>query len=797
MAKDDIRQIPRVIILFCYIAILFIINWFAFDSWPQFGDKGFWFYVSLLSLLIGNHLVTPYYNKPVDAIAYGVPAFIALLLINDWNAWTIMERFVFLAGIIFCLAIVIIAFTSILLKDSAVDYRKNTSEVCRFFSDYFGNPKVVYSVVLLLSLYIFHRTSSKELFLIGLAWALTVTLQPCETIYLFCKKVKEIFSTNIPSRIVGEIVAHQTPGIVLIRQKKQEHFPFATPLLINDPQSSVRVGMSLDHVGRDEGVLLRVIEIGDSIKLEGDCLKIPNLHENGVVKLRDTCLNSKKLYTDCEVKQSLTFPNSECEKIQQILEKSKELVGIVAKDTSVERLYFEVVREGDIEEGRLVETAVGKDKVLYQIIDGLTKEEVVSQKNKFGYARAQAQKIGIWKETEKKFVHAKWIPQLNAPVYLKSEEDFVPQENVVGHFPKTNFTASIKNIHELVTHNTTILGILGVGKSMLGIELVERMITEGIKVICLDLTNQYTKELSSFLSSENEKESLEKIQAEGEKDKQSVSEDPERGGSLPNLKEAIRQDLNQFIKSDQHYLKIYNPAAFLATKQDWAPSSVKTGPGQSDWERIAALWSVTPVEITRIISEMVLEIAQKHGMSEDGKAKFCLVYEEAHSLVPEWNSVASEGDKAATNGTARAILQGRKYGMGCLLITQRTANVTKTILNQCNTIFAMRSFDKTGKDFLSDYMGKEYAEKLSLLQERHAVFFGKASSCENPVMIRLNDRDKFLAAFREKHPPPDLTEPPESKEDTDPGKEPDSADDGLAGDTGDSNISIEEQLKDL
>ena len=117
-----------------------------------------------------------------------------------------------------------------------------------------------------MSLYIFHRASPKELLLIGLAWALTVALRPCEAIYLFYNKAKKLWSINVPSYIVGEIVAHQTPGIVLIRQKKREHFPFGTPLLINDPQSSVRVGMSLDHVGRDEGVLLRAIEIGDSIK---------------------------------------------------------------------------------------------------------------------------------------------------------------------------------------------------------------------------------------------------------------------------------------------------------------------------------------------------------------------------------------------------------------------------------------------------------------------------------------------------------------------------------------------------
>lgn len=158
------------------------------------------------------------------------------------------------------------------------------------------------------------------------------------------------------------------------------------------------------------------------------------------------------------------------------------------------------------------------------------------------------------------------------------------------------------------------------------------------------------------------------------------------------------------------------------------------------------------------------------------RARVCLVYEEAHSLVPEWNSVVAEGDKAATARSARAILQGRKYGLGCLLITQRTANVTKTILNQCNTIFAMRTFDDTGKEFLSNYIGRDYAGVLPSLEARHAVIFGKASSCENPVLVRLNDRQPFLDAFRAEHPvqplpaaaaPQDAPEPAEQANELD------------------------------
>ena len=100
---------------------------------------------------------------------------------------------------------------------------------------------------------------------------------------------------------------------------------------------------------------------------------------------------------------------------------------------------------------------------------------------------------------------------------------------------------------------------------------------------------------------------------------------------------------------------------------------------------------------------------------------------------------------------ARAILQGRKYGLGCILITQRTANVTKTILNQCNSIFAMRTYDHTGIEYLSNYIGDDYSSVLTTLPERHAVFFGKASSCENPVLIKLNNRDDFREVFRAKH----------------------------------------------
>src|SRR5205085_12670186 len=90
---------------------------------------------------------------------------------------------------------------------------------------------------------------------------------------------------------------------------------------------------------------------------------------------------------------------------------------------------------------------------------------------------------------------------------------------------------------------------------------------------------------------------------------------------------------------------------------------------------------VTMVEVTRIVADTLLDLLQARPRDpDDESAVLCLVLEEAHSLVPEWNSATNEAERQSVNGTARAVLQGRKYGYGCLLITQRTASVTKSIL---------------------------------------------------------------------------------------------------------------------
>ncbi|MBN2350663.1 MAG: DUF87 domain-containing protein [Bacteroidales bacterium] len=728
------NQPTRAIILFIYIGILFLLNYLAFDDWlPEKDYKGLWFYAGIASILLGNLLVTPFYTKPVDAISYSVVSLIAIFLVNNWSNWNIPDKVVFITAISIQTIVIISAFICILTKDSVKPFGQKISKSGFIVSEFIGNQRVVFSVVILFALIVFHRTEIKEMFYITIAWIITVIIEPDRHLINIFNRIRGIWFTTDYKEQIGYVSAYQTPNMILIKQPEEAFTNFGTNIIYKDAHTAIKTGITLNYVGRDEQLLLRAIEYNLPEEIRNEVKEQLNLYGNNSVALFD--------YFDKNLDKKDKVP---------IVDRLDDIIGIVDENTNVEKLQFEIFKDDDIEIGCVVEVEINGKPVLYQILDGITYEDKVFQRNKYGYARAQATKIGIWDFNTKKFEPINWIPQINSPVFIKRTEEFIPDVTTIGHFPKTNFTVGIKNINHLVTHNTAILGILGIGKSMLSIEIVERLISEKIKVICIDLTNQYANLLKDFYDSEIEEKSLKELYELGSGGKSKVSKHVEEGGSINDIRDAILNDLETFIISENDkFIKIYNPSGFEVWRQDSKPFANE-----------ASMASLTPTEITQIISDCTLSICQNMGMTDN--ARVCLVYEEAHSLIPEWNSVACEGDKAATNGTARAILQGRKYGLGCILITQRTANVTKTILNQCNSIFAMRTFDDTGKNFIANYIGTDYADKLSTLQERQAVFYGKASSCENPVLIRLNDRDNFLKVFRAKFPPP-VIKPTETK----------------------------------
>jgi hypothetical protein len=727
-----LTQPQRLASLCIDLVIVLLACWYLFGVfYPPIGDKGFWGYSALLAVLIGSKLVTPFYVKPADAISYAVPAFVSLMLINDWGNWSLNQKWGFSLAASYSLIVFVLGLANIVSNAINSEWASILSNRIRISLEYFGRPEFIYTPLVLFAIFSYHLGSSLEVAIICIVVGTTVWWSLGDFLIGVFYKFKSVFENKALVGVAGKIVAFQEPSIILLRQQYEGDINKHDILLVHDKHAPSKLVVALDYVGRLEGVLVRAV----AIKELSDKTK----------RLVGPMPFSEVAYSlDGQVMRAV------CESESIKIDEQVNIVGLVSQDSSIERLFFEVVDGKDLEEGRLVAAYVGNKKVLYQIVGGLTKEEVVQQKNTFGYIRGQAQQIGIWDEVAEKFSQCNWLPNINAPIYLigEKEEGGFKVESV-GTFPKTNFQIAIKNINELVTHNTAILGILGVGKSMLSVELVERMLTSNIKVLCIDLTDEYKLLMDGYYVEWFHNKIIAELNIIAGKSKTNISKNQEDGGGVKQFKEYMYGCLDDLSSNPDVNLMVINPSDFEVWRQDSKP-----------YNNEASMASLTPTEITQIISEAALKVMQSKGKPHDGAARLCLVYEEAHSLVPEFNSVVAAGDKSATNGTARAILQGRKYGMGCMLITQRTANVTKTILNQCNTIFAMRTFDDTGKEFLSNYLGRSYSESLHNLQPRQAVFFGKASSCENPVLMRLNDRDRFIEGFRAINPVPEITPPP-------------------------------------
>ncbi len=710
----NIKQSERLWILLLYLIGLLVTSKIALYTWlPPSAEKGIWFYSALAALLLGNLIVTPYFTKPADAISYAVASFIALLAVNVWSSTDIygFDRLTWSLALAYVLFVLATSILAIILKDTDSTIGNRLSRLFFDLSASLGNPRKIFSVVLIFALLTYHRHESREFLTIGMAWVIFVILRPLESALSFLRRAWCNWRITDTFTRLGKIVGHETPNIVLIRESEGQQAKFGDVIIARSDYGNPDLALAVDHVGFADGRWLRAIHLFNSNSL----------------KSVDRKINEWAYTAD---NSTLTTEATDLIKIAK-----DKLIGIVARDTTVGRLNIEIIRNDlSIYLGNLVEVMVGNKKVLYQIIDGITREEIIQQKNTRGFVRAEAKKIGTWDYKSGNFESAPWLPQPNEPVYLTEKKEVQIDKDAIGHFPGTHYSVSL-NLDTLVTHNAAILGILGVGKSFLALELVERMIDKGIKIICLDLTDQYARELVEFYDGDYHEIILGELSTIGSGGRNRFMQNVEEGGSIQEFSIELKGYIEDFLNGPNKLL-VFNPAGFEVWRQDSRlyPSG------------LAAMATLTPCEITKIITETTLSVLQEQGMSDE--ARCCLIYEEAHSLIPEWGAVASEGDKSATNGTAKAILQGRKFGLGCIVITQRTANVTKSILNQCNTVFAMRVFDATGMEFLSNYIGDDYADVLSSLEDRQAVVFGRASSCCDPVLIRLNDRDKFIDTFR-------------------------------------------------
>ena len=156
--------------------------------------------------------------------------------------------------------------------------------------------------------------------------------------------------------------------------------------------------------------------------------------------------------------------------------------------------------------------------------------------------------------------------------------------------------------------------------------------------------------------------------------------------------------------------------------------------------------SLVPAEvvhiITAVIARMTLEALQRYRKLNHGKTlPSVLVMEEAHTFIKRYRDDAENQSSAAICCQVFEIIarEGRKFGLGLVLSSQRPSELSPTVLSQCNSYLLHRISNDRDQELVHKLVPdnlRGLLRDLPSLPSRHAILMGWAS--ELPVMVQMN-----------------------------------------------------------
>ena len=179
--------------------------------------------------------------------------------------------------------------------------------------------------------------------------------------------------------------------------------------------------------------------------------------------------------------------------------------------------------------------------------------------------------------------------------------------------------------------------------------------------------------------------------------------------------------------------------------EDWLSDHI--GEDQAENGPIAVIdLSLVPSEVIHIIvsvlARMVFEAVQRYRRQEQEELPTTLVLEEAHTFVHR----DLRGDSAPPSGRAcarvfdRIAREGRKFGLGLVLASQRPSEISPTVLSQCNTFLLHRIVNDRDQELVRklvpDGLGTLLRD-LPSLPTRRAILLGWAAPA--PVLVEVQE----------------------------------------------------------
>ena len=677
-SRRDMSRTYRLALMMLSIFVLLIVSFAIYGS-PSFLLDSFWFTAGLLLLITLSLVDQPHFSKDANIFINSITAGLSLLLVQsddrDPLFWT------FLTVIAYLLAS---SYALILIRERTLSTEPRAVQILSRVNRQIGKPEVLFSA----------------LFIWGAARQFTMSAPEFNALLVFWIAFMIFDSPAVASMIEG-----------LFDKDSFEKREGAIGYIISAHSSNL---YTAELSQTDKEVLGSQVMFSDLVS---------RLMHSGFVFRIDTLADS--VWADIVCERAAVAPSSSQQKLKpgvvylddSVRQNRDNFAGLVSAGTTVDVLKFEYTNFTEVSVGELLEIVQGDSSVVYQVTDASINQDALSGPNKTRITIGEAVQLGVWDNTTSRFELFGWVPNptgiVNKVTPLESTEPLGNSEIKIGTVPGSNYPV-IMNKETAVTHHLAILGVTGTGKSHFARSLIRQIADDELRVIVVDLTGEYKAmfpEMQNIVCQDDSEKAfcaIEKLAGENAK--------------FPN------QRNQTVIASQENAIK---SAFYNSIKKFLEGDETKTVLELPDISNKSSIF-----EYVRWFFWCLFETSKtKNNFGR----RICVVLEEAHTVVPEYNAMGSSDNasKASVNSIAQIALQGRKYNIGLIVIAQRTANVSKTILMQCNSIIAFQEFDKTSTDFLSSYMNQSHLKTLPTLKFRTGIAVGKAFKSTVPMLFEV------------------------------------------------------------
>lgn len=228
---------------------------------------------------------------------------------------------------------------------------------------------------------------------------------------------------------------------------------------------------------------------------------------------------------------------------------------------------------------------------------------------------------------------------------------------------------------------------------------------------------------------------------------------------LPGFVEALAadttgRDISQFVDSLTLRIRglfatgvlssVADPGSSASVKlHEWLSEYV--GADQAVNGQIAVIdLSLIPSDVVHVVvavlARMVFESVQRYRRENGAELPTVLVLEEAHTFINR--ELVAEGASAAGRMCCRTFeriaREGRKFGLGLVLSSQRPSEVSPTVLSQCNTFLLHRIVNDRDQDLVKRLVPEglgDLLRELPSLPSRRAILLGWGAPA--PLLVEV------------------------------------------------------------